>query len=100
MIPLSYAQRRLWFLYKLEGPSATYNVPLALRLSGRVDVGALRAAGWGVGGRHESLRAVFPEVDGKPGQRVLELAEVDLCWRSVVVSVDGLAGALVEAART
>ncbi|MFJ2231331.1 amino acid adenylation domain-containing protein, partial [Streptomyces halstedii] len=98
-VPLSFAQRRLWFLHKLEGRSATYNVPLALRMSGTVDAAALHAALCDVVARHESLRTVFPEVDGEPHQLVLESAEAEFHWEQQRISGPELPRVLRAAAR-
>ncbi|MCW2609183.1 MAG: amino acid adenylation protein, partial [Cryptosporangiaceae bacterium] len=74
-LPLSFAQRRLWFLNRLEGPNANYNVCPALRLRGDLDEGALAAAVHDVVERHAALRTVYPEVDGEPYQSILDGAE-------------------------
>ncbi|MBD0323430.1 MAG: amino acid adenylation domain-containing protein, partial [Aldersonia sp.] len=77
-IPLSLAQTRMWFLNRFESQSAAYNIPIALRLSGELDLAALQAAVTDVIARHESLRTVYPEADDGPFQRILPPAEVEI----------------------
>ncbi|MEH0424409.1 non-ribosomal peptide synthetase [Streptomyces sp. B21-083] len=72
MLPLSFAQRRLWFLERVEGAGATYLLPLALRLRGPLRVTALRSALGDIVARHEPLRTVFREADDEPYQDVLD----------------------------
>jgi amino acid adenylation domain-containing protein len=69
-LPLSFAQQRLWFADQLEPGGHSYNVPVALRLSGALDTDALTATLTELVRRHESLRTTFAEVDGQPVQIV------------------------------
>jgi amino acid adenylation domain-containing protein len=70
-LPLSFAQQRLWFLDQLEAGSS-YNVPLALRLTGALDVEALEASLNEIVKRHEALRTSFSVVDGRPRQVIAD----------------------------
>ncbi|MEV4937177.1 amino acid adenylation domain-containing protein [Streptomyces zaomyceticus] len=98
MFPLSFAQQRLWFLNRLGTGSWTYNLPLALRLEGPLHRAALCSALGDLVARHESLRTVFPEVDGEPRQRVREtvdavefLSELDVPEAELPTTLDRLA---------
>jgi amino acid adenylation domain-containing protein len=71
-LEVSFSQQRLWFLDRLEPGRATYNIPLALRLEGPLETGALEAALHGIVRRHEALRTTFIAVDGRPYQLVHE----------------------------
>ncbi|AUG80137.1 hypothetical protein CFP65_5435 [Kitasatospora sp. MMS16-BH015] len=82
-VPLSSAQQRLWFIEEFEGPSALYNTPLAVRLTGEIEVHALAAALADLVERHEVLRTTFATVDGQPHQLVTTAA--DFALRTVAV---------------
>ncbi|WP_327379535.1 non-ribosomal peptide synthetase [Streptomyces sp. NBC_01212] len=98
LLPLSYAQQRLWFLHRLEGPSATYNIPFALRLDGPLDAEALRRALHDVLGRHAALRTVFPEHDSRPHQRITAPDDVRLPLAVETVDEDRLPARIAAAA--
>src|SRR5262249_28745881 len=68
--PLSFAQQRLWFLDRWEPASLAYNLPAALRLRGSLDVGALERSLGEITRRHEALRTIFLDIEGKPIQVV------------------------------
>ncbi|WP_338282406.1 condensation domain-containing protein, partial [Corallococcus caeni] len=82
-LPLSFAQQRLWFLNELEPGNPFYNVPVAVRMRGRLDIAALHASLNEVVRRHEALRTRFVMCDGTPFQQIvphltLTLAQEDL----------------------
>ncbi|MGW6622445.1 amino acid adenylation domain-containing protein [Nocardia sp. NPDC055002] len=74
-IPLSFAQQRMWFLNQFDPASAVNNMPIAVRLSGALDVDALRVAVTDLVARHEVLRTMYPPVDGVGTQLVLPLSD-------------------------
>jgi amino acid adenylation domain-containing protein/FkbH-like protein len=75
---LSWAQQRLWFIEELDGESAAYHVPLALRLTGALNRSALQGSLNALVARHEVLRTNFVEIDGEPWQKVNEDAHLTL----------------------
>jgi hypothetical protein len=82
-LPLSFAQLRLWFLDQLEQGSSIYNMPIAMRLRGSLDVAALRQSLNAIVQRHEALRTTFATQAGQPvqiihPQVVLALPLIDL----------------------
>ncbi|WP_330172404.1 amino acid adenylation domain-containing protein [Streptomyces sp. NBC_01498] len=97
-LPLSYAQRRLWFLAALGEQGTAYNVPLSVRIDGELDTAALRAAFGDVVARHEVLRTRFEVEQGEPYQRVLAPEEAPVVFEEETVDADGLAERLRTAA--
>ncbi|MFE2069136.1 AMP-binding protein [Streptomyces sp. NPDC059467] len=98
-VPLSFAQRRLWFLDRTDA-GAAYTVPVLARIDGPVDAGILAEAMAAVAVRHEPLRTLFPQdPDGEPVQQILDgpAARPRLVRRTVVEA--GLERAVAETAR-
>jgi amino acid adenylation domain-containing protein len=78
LLPTSWAQQRLWFIDQLEGASAGYQVPVAARIRGALDVNSLRRALDRLVLRHEALRTVFVSNNGDPAQQVKPDGSFDL----------------------
>ncbi|MEV7211847.1 amino acid adenylation domain-containing protein [Kitasatospora cineracea] len=98
-LPLSAAQRRMWFLQNLDPDGATYNVPLVVQVTGPLDPDALRAAVRTVSDRHESLRTVFTERDGSVFQQILDAPKADEAIELHPVTAAGLDTAVRAAVR-
>lgn len=69
-LPLSPDQARLWFLHQLDPDSSEYTVVLEADLEGDLDTEALGGSIDDLVARHEILRTTFPEIDGRPVQRI------------------------------
>jgi len=85
-LPLSHAQERLWFIDRLQGTSAEYNMPEALLLRGNLDLNALQRAIRAMLERHESLRTHFAEVEGTP----VQIIQPDLAFEMPVEDLSAL----------
>ncbi|WP_436838580.1 amino acid adenylation domain-containing protein [Nocardia nova] len=96
-IPLSYAQQRMWFLNQFDTAASVYNIPVAIRMSGALDVVALRQAVADLVARHEVLRTIYPEAAGPDGhgagpvQRVLPVGEVAVDLEPVQIGEERVA---------
>ena len=82
-LPLSLAQQRLWFLTRIEGPSAAYHMGGAVRMSGTLDRSALERALQRSVQRHEALRTRFVVVGGQPMQSIAAEADFALSYRDI-----------------
>ena len=95
-LPLSFAQRRLWFLDRMEPGSAAYHMAGALDLDGPLDLAALERALAAVAARHEVLRTVFRNQGGEPVQIAAPPAPIPLPLADLSALPAGMAGAEAE----
>jgi amino acid adenylation domain-containing protein len=77
-LPLSFSQQRLWFLHQLDPASTVYNLPMAARLKGELNLAALQRSLNELARRHEVIRTTFVAVDGKPVQIIAPQAAIPL----------------------
>lgn len=78
IIPLSFAQQRLWFMDKLVPNNPFYNVPAAVRMTGAIDLAALQQSFNEIVRRHEALRTTFAAVNGQPVQKIAAAVNVPI----------------------
>ncbi|MGW8654620.1 amino acid adenylation domain-containing protein, partial [Nocardia salmonicida] len=96
LVPLSFAQQRMWFLNKYDTTSAAYNLPVAIRLTGELDTEALALALADLVRRHESLRTRYPEHGGTPVQQIVAAERISLDLRPVAIDRDELFATVTE----
>ncbi|MBX9258015.1 amino acid adenylation domain-containing protein, partial [Desmonostoc muscorum CCALA 125] len=93
-LPLSFAQQRLWFLHQFEPNSASYNIPIALRLLGTLSIADLEESLKQIIQRHETLRTNFITVDGKATQ----IIQTQTNWTITIVDLQHLSTSQSEKA--
>ncbi|MCC5645812.1 amino acid adenylation domain-containing protein [Nostoc sp. CHAB 5824] len=85
--PLSFAQQRLWLLAQIQGPSASYNMPMVLQLDGNLNIDALHSSLAYLLNRHDSLRMYFPTVAGQPQIAIQNIDDIEVLtvqdWRNL-----------------
>ncbi|ACC81024.1 non-ribosomal peptide synthetase [Nostoc punctiforme] len=81
---LSFAQQRLWLLGQLQGPSASYNMPMVLQLDGNLNIDALHSSLAYLLNRHDSLRMYFPTVVGQPQVAIANLEDIEVLTYQVL----------------
>jgi amino acid adenylation domain-containing protein len=86
----SFAQRRLWFLAQLDPASASYNIPVALRIEGELDRSALERSWAELVRRHAALRTTFADKDGEPVPVVASSSSI--ATADAPITVDDLSG--------
>ena len=91
-LPLSFAQQRLWFLDQLEPNNPTYNGPLAIRLSGSLNVEALKRSLNEIVRRHEVLRTRYVVLDDMPVQVIADEVTIEI----PIEDLSGLPGGAQE----
>ncbi|MGW4771331.1 amino acid adenylation domain-containing protein [Nocardia sp. NPDC004278] len=99
-IPLSLAQQRMWFLNRFDTDSSAYNIPIAVRLTGALDVEALRQAVADLVERHEILRTIYPQTDAGPVQLILPSDQAAPKLEIREVLPDELESAVIELTST
>src|SRR5262249_26655784 len=90
--PLSFAQERLWFVEKLNPVSGIYNIPLALRLTGDLNIEALEFALTEIVRRHEVLRTRYETRDHQP----VQVVEMQFTRKLPVLDLSNVSGDKLE----
>ncbi|PZU94482.1 MAG: non-ribosomal peptide synthetase [Pseudanabaena sp.] len=77
-LPLSFAQQRLWLIDQITASNSVYNVPLAYRITGDLDIEIFSQSLQAIAQRHESIRTAFTVIDQQPVQSFVPNLEIDL----------------------